>query len=130
MGIQNPIRNLGKIATIQSLPFHLTYLQWVWPAFLIPLLFFAPESPWHLVRHRRLEDAEKSIRRLQRASANIDPKETLATIVYTNNLEEELSVGTSYWDCFTGFELRRTEIACICFAGQGKNYSSAFRSFG
>jgi len=27
-------------------------------------------------------------------------------------------VGTSYWDCFKGFELRRTEIACICFAGQ------------
>ena len=121
MGIQNPIRDPGKITIIRSVPFHLTCLQWVWPAFLIPLLFFAPESPWHLVRHRRLEDAEKSIRRLQRASANIDPKETLATIVYTNNLEEELSVGTSYWDCFTGFELRRTEIACICFAGQGQS---------
>jgi MFS transporter, SP family, general alpha glucoside:H+ symporter len=45
-------------------------------------------------------------------------KQTLANIVYTNNLEEELSVGTSYWDCFTGFERRRTEIACVCFAGQ------------
>lgn len=93
-------------------------IQWVWPAFLFPILLFAPESPWHLVRHRRLDEAEKSLRRLQRASANIDVKQTLATIVYTNNLEEELSVGTSYWDCFTGFELRRTEIACICFAGQ------------
>lgn len=48
----------------------------------------------------------------------------MATIVYTNNLEEELSVGTSYWDCFTGFELRRTEIACICFAGQVLSGSS------
>jgi MFS transporter, SP family, general alpha glucoside:H+ symporter len=85
---------------------------------------FAPESPWHLVRHNRLEDAEKSLRRLQRQSANIDVKETLATIVYTNNLEEELSVGTSYWDCFTGFELRRTEIACMCFAGQVLSGSS------
>lgn len=64
------------------------------------------------------EKAEKSLRRLQRSSVDIDPKKTLAQIVYTNNLEEELSVGTSYWDCFKGFELRRTEIACICFMGQ------------
>ncbi|KIX06250.1 uncharacterized protein Z518_04225 [Rhinocladiella mackenziei CBS 650.93] len=93
-------------------------IQWVWPSFLIPLLCFAPESPWHLVRIQRLEEAEKSLRRLQRASAKIDVKMALASIVHTNNLEEELSVGTSYIDCFTGFELRRTEIACICFAGQ------------
>ena len=115
------------------LSFLLRYLimsQWLWPIFLIPTLAFAPESPWHLVRHGRLEDAEKSIRRIQRGSANIDPKATLATIVYTNNLEEELSVGTSYWDCFTGFELRRTEIACICFAGQVLSGSSfAYVSF-
>lgn len=71
-----------------------------------------------------MDDAEKSLRRLQRASANIDVKETLATIVFTNNLEEELSVGTSYWDCFTGFERRRTEIACLCFAGQVLSGSS------
>ncbi|KAL2672186.1 hypothetical protein Neosp_012887 [[Neocosmospora] mangrovei] len=28
------------------------------------------------------------------------------------------SVGASYWDCFEGFKLRRTEIACMVFAGQ------------
>ena len=92
-------------------------IQWIWPAFLIPILIFSPESPWYLVRQNRLEDAEKSLRRLVRASAGIDVKATLAEIVYTNNLEEELSVGTSYWDCFTGFERRRTEIACVAFAG-------------
>lgn len=48
----------------------------------------------------------------------MDPKRTLATIVYTNNLEEQLSVGTTYWDCFQGFERRRTEIACVVFGGQ------------
>ncbi|MCJ1291369.1 hypothetical protein MMC34_002912 [Xylographa carneopallida] len=93
-------------------------LQWFWPAFLFPILLFMPESPWHLVRKGRLEDAEKSLRRLQRRSANIDPKANLATIVHTNNLEQELSTGTSYWDCFKGTERRRTEIACVCFAGQ------------
>jgi SP family general alpha glucoside:H+ symporter-like MFS transporter len=30
----------------------------------------------------------------------------------------ELSVGTTYWDCFKGFERRRTEIACVVFGGQ------------
>ena len=48
----------------------------------------------------------------------MDAKRTLAEIVYTNNLEEQLSVGTSYYDCFKGFELRRTEIAMVVFGGQ------------
>ena len=93
-------------------------LQWFWPAWIFPILLFAPESPWHLVRHGRLDDAEKSLRRLQRKSAQVDPKQTLASIVHTNKLEKELATGTSYWDCFTGTELRRTEIACMTFAGQ------------
>ncbi|KIW15376.1 hypothetical protein PV08_05422 [Exophiala spinifera] len=94
-------------------------VQWIWPAFLIPLLCFAPESPWHLVRQNRLAEAEASLRRLQRASySRVDVTQTLADIIHTNRLEEKLSVGTSYWDCFRGFELRRTEIACVCFAGQ------------
>ncbi|OAP59148.1 hypothetical protein AYL99_06446 [Fonsecaea erecta] len=100
--------------------------QWIWPAFLIPLLSFAPESPWYLVRKGRLEEAEKSLRRLQSRTAKIDPKDTLADIIHTNNLEQSLQIGTSYTDCFRGFELRRTEIACMCFAGQ--NFSGL--SFG
>lgn len=96
----------------------------MWPVILIPLIWFAPDSPWHEVRHGRYESAERNLCRLQRASAPINPKDTLATIIYTNNLEDELSVGTSYWDCFSGFELRRTEIACMCFAGQVLSGSS------
>jgi len=98
----------------------------MWPVFLVPILFFAPESPWHSVRKGRLEDAEKSLVRLQRKSAPIDPKNTLATIVHTNHLELELASGTSYLDCFRGIERRRTEIACVVFAGQvlsGSNFA-------
>ena len=90
----------------------------MWPVLLFPILLFAPESPWHLVRRGRLEEAERSLRRLQRKSALIDPKQTLATIIHTDNLEQELATGTSYRDCFRGTELRRTEIACMAFAGQ------------
>ncbi|KUJ23245.1 sugar transporter [Mollisia scopiformis] len=93
-------------------------LQWFWPAFLFPALLFMPESPWHLVRTGRLDEAEKSLVRLQAKTASVSPKETLAMIIHTNDLEQELTVGTSYFDCFRGFELRRTEIACIAFAGQ------------
>ncbi|GMK59736.1 hypothetical protein CspeluHIS016_0803420 [Cutaneotrichosporon spelunceum] len=99
-------------------------IQWAWPAFLIPLLSFAPESPWHLVRVGRLDEAEHSLRRLQRSSANVDVKATLATIVHTNKLEEEITAGTSYRDCFRGIERRRTIIACVAFAGQVLSGSS------
>lgn len=93
-------------------------IQWFWPLVLIPTIFFAPESPWHLARQNKLEAAERSLIRLKQPGRGIDPKAALAQIVYTNNLEEQLSVGTSYWDCFKGFERRRTEIACVVFAGQ------------
>lgn len=94
-------------------------LQWVWPVVLIPLIWVSPESPWYLVRMGKLHEAEESLRRLQSPKAtNVDPRKTLSTIIYTNNLEQQLQVGTSYWDCFKGFELRRTEIACVVFAGQ------------
>ena len=93
-------------------------LQWFWPLVLIPTIWFAPESPWHLVRHNRIVEAEMSIRRLQHPDKGIDPQQVLAQIVYTNNLEEQLSVGTTYMDCFKGFERRRTEIAIVVFAGQ------------
>ncbi|KAK7417645.1 hypothetical protein QQX98_004466 [Neonectria punicea] len=93
-------------------------IQWFWPAVLIPIISFAPDSPWHLVRMGREEDAMKSLIRLRPKDTDSELQEALSLIIYTNNLENQLSVGTSYWDCFKGFELRRTEIACVVFAGQ------------
>jgi SP family general alpha glucoside:H+ symporter-like MFS transporter len=100
-------------------------IQWVWPAILFPTLLFAPESPWHLVRKHRYEEAEAVLRRLQSPTSNIDTKQTLAIIVHTNKIEEDLAVGTSYKDCFVGPERRRTEIACLVFAGQVLSGSSS-----
>ncbi|KAF5009982.1 hypothetical protein FDECE_3843 [Fusarium decemcellulare] len=93
-------------------------VQWVWPAILIPILYFAPDTPWHLVRIGRHEAALKSLARLRPEASEEELRDALGLIVYTNDLEQELEVGTSYWDCFKGFELRRTEIACVVFAGQ------------
>lgn len=101
-------------------------LQWAWPVVLIPTLWFAPESPWHLVRIGKLEEAKQSLERLQKSSSphKVSVESTLAEIVHTNNTEIELSSGTSYWDCFKGAERWRTEIACLAFAGQVLSGSS------
>ncbi|KAH7256143.1 general substrate transporter [Fusarium tricinctum] len=93
-------------------------LQWFWPVILVPILCFAPDTPWHLVRIGRPDDALKNLVRLRPAATVEELRDALGLIIYTNNLEEQLSVGTSYWDCFKGFELRRTEIAVVVFAGQ------------
>ncbi|PVH68565.1 MFS general substrate transporter [Cadophora sp. DSE1049] len=63
-------------------------LQWFWPIFLVPAIYTAPKSPWFLS-----------------SSSRQDPHNTLAAIIYTNNLEQQLS------------------IACLVFAGQLQKYS-------
>jgi SP family general alpha glucoside:H+ symporter-like MFS transporter len=102
-----------------ELAFRLPFaLQWAWPVLLIPILWFAPESPWHLVRKNRIDEAKNSLDRLRSKNTEITTDQALHYIAYTNQLEESFKVGTSYRACFKGTELRRTEIACIVFAGQ------------
>lgn len=96
-----------------SLPFA---LQWVWVAVILPGLFFVPESPWWLVRQGRRDEAERSLRRL--ASEKVDVVATLAMIEETDRLEMELEAGSTYWDCFRGVNLRRTEISCGVYCTQ------------
>ena len=51
---------------------------------------------------------------------------------HTNDLEKEMSSGTSYLDCFRGVNRRRTEIVCMLFLSQNlagntfSNYSTYF----
>jgi SP family general alpha glucoside:H+ symporter-like MFS transporter len=93
-------------------------IQWVWPIPLFVVLAFAPESPWHLIRANKLEEAEKSIIRLGSAAQKENAKAAVAMMVHTNELERDIDEGTSYWDCFKGVDRRRTEIACMVFAAQ------------
>lgn len=39
-------------------------------------------------------------------------------MVYTDEMEKEVSEGTTYWDCFRGIDLRRTEIVCFIWLAQ------------
>jgi SP family general alpha glucoside:H+ symporter-like MFS transporter len=93
-------------------------IQWVWPVPLFIVFFFAPESPWHYVRKGDHETAEKVIVRLSSKSQAPLAKQKLAMMIHTNELEKSLDANTSYWQCFKGIDLRRTEIACMAFAAQ------------
>ena len=79
-------------------------LQWMWPVPLIIGVALAPESPWWLVRKGRLEDAKKSLLRLTSLDreTDFDADETVAMMVHTTALEEQITKGASYWDCFRG----------------------------
>ncbi|KAJ5972119.1 Major facilitator superfamily domain general substrate transporter [Penicillium vulpinum] len=109
-------------------------LQWMWPVPLFIAIYLAPESPWWLVRKNRDEDAKKALLRLTNADrvADFNADETIAMIRHTTNLEEKLSTGASYFDCFKGTNLRRTEIVCLVWSIQNlsgnsfSNYSTYF----
>ncbi len=95
-------------------------VQWIWPVPLFFILWFAPDSPWWLVRQGRFKDAEHALSRLSEFNDedNIHIKQNLDMIIYTNQREKDISAGSSYFDCFKGTDLRRTEIACLTWTTQ------------
>ncbi|TKX19000.1 sugar transporter-like protein 41 [Elsinoe australis] len=109
-------------------------LQWMWPVPLLIGIYFAPESPWWLVRHEKLDQAKKALERLTSKDKTTDfnADEAVAMMVHTNALENEITAGASYLDCFKGTDLRRTEIVCMVWAIQNlsgnsfSNYSTYF----
>lgn len=93
-------------------------IQWIWPPFLLVAACLMPESPWWLVRQGRTDDAEKVMLRLMTPHEHHNARPMVSMMVHTNEIEKEITEGTSYFDCFRGFDLRRTEIACVAFVGQ------------
>ena len=89
-------------------------IQWIWPVPLFIGMIFCPESPWWLLRQGRLEEADRSLKRL---SVNTDTKQTIAMMIRTDEMERRTENG-SYADCFKGADLRRTEIAVCTWAIQ------------
>lgn len=93
-------------------------LQWMWPVPLIIGISFAPDSPWWLVRRSRYQEAREALQRLTSAASEEELDQTIAMMRHTDDMEREVSAGTSYSDCFKGVDLRRTEITCLTWACQ------------
>lgn len=95
-------------------------LQWIWPVPLFLVGYFAPESPWYLVRQERYEEAEKSLIRLAGPGHYTDlrMRQQIAMMKTTNEREKLNAKKANYIDCFRGSNWRRTELACCVFAIQ------------
>ncbi|CAK7233306.1 hypothetical protein SBRCBS47491_008563 [Sporothrix bragantina] len=102
-------------------------IQWVWPVFILSLLYWAPESPWWLIRQNRLDDAKLALDRLSNRESRQNNYNVLAMMVKTDVYERELEVGVTYKDCFKGPNLRRLEISSALFIIQ--NFSGNAAAF-
>lgn len=71
-------------------------IQWVWPVPLFIMAWFAPDSPWWLVRKGRLAEAEKSLVRLSSGLSAAEIRLKLALMVHTDNLEKAMKTESSY----------------------------------
>lgn len=80
------------------------------------LIFFAPESPWWLIRRGRKAEALRSIERL--GDKGERSHKTLAMIERTVQLEAEMGGSPTLLDLIKGTDLRRTAIICMMYASQ------------
>jgi hypothetical protein len=92
-------------------------LQWMWIPPLFLVAWFAPESPWYLIRRGKVDEAEKSLRRLARPGHYTEQtmRETLALMKHTNEMEKMEAKNASYADCFRGENKRRTMIVSMAW---------------
>jgi SP family general alpha glucoside:H+ symporter-like MFS transporter len=116
-------------------------LTWIFPIPIIIAALLAPESPWWLIRKKRIPEARKAIEKTTSGRAkNTDYDIDKHLILMQQTNEEEMKHGGSgkdgasmtYLDCFKGGNLRRTEIACCVWGAQNlvgpalMNYSTYF----
>ena len=82
---------------------------------LLAGLPFAPESPYWLIRKGRKADARAALIKLTSAENRPDIDQVLLGIEQTDLLEQELESSTTYYDCFKGVNLVRTEISVMVY---------------
>ncbi|KAG9671051.1 putative sugar transporter, partial [Aureobasidium melanogenum] len=112
----------GLVARTDQWSYRIPFaVQWAWPVPLMIACFFAPESPWYMVRNNRLDEAQHILKRISTNTNEDEIKGTLAMMVHTVEIETQLdneASQTSYFQCFKGTDRRRTEICCMTFMGQ------------
>ena len=94
-------------------------IQWSWCLIFFAFIYWAPESPYWLVRKDRDEEAFCILRDLSKADdPEQDARERLQLITQTNRMEKELNCSASFMECFRGANLRRTEICAVAYTIQ------------
>ncbi|KAF3391741.1 Maltose permease MAL31 [Penicillium rolfsii] len=94
-------------------------VQWVWPVPIIIGVIFAPESPWWLVRHGKIDEAKRSLASLSSpGDSDYDTDDAVSLMIITNAHEKLIRNGVTYWDCLKGVDRRRTEIVCCVWMCQ------------
>ena len=94
----------------------------MWPIILIPAIYFAPESPWWLVRRGRYAEAKEIVQRLtSRQNVSFDVDKNVALMVATTEHERSVKAQTSYAACFSSTNRRRTIIAIGIYVIQNAN---------
>jgi SP family general alpha glucoside:H+ symporter-like MFS transporter len=81
------------------------------------LIFFAPESPWWLIRRGRKAEAQRSIERLGSKTPEAT-QQTLAMMERTVEIEASMGGSPTLLDLLKGTDLRRTIITCLMYASQ------------
>lgn len=131
----------GVLKAMESRTDRLAYkipfaLQWMWPMPILIGLYFAPESPWFLIKRNRFEEAKvATIRLLNKTTDNENLEETaeqrLNFMRLTIELEENNNKHSSYKACFKGVNLRRTEITVMAWLMQNEcgNALMAYSSY-
>lgn len=94
-------------------------VQWIWPAIVLSLIQFAPESPYWLVRHGQLDQARLTLKKLSTKHESDESIEQRLTFIrQTDSLEQEMEHASSYLDIFRGSNNRRTEICTMVYCIQ------------
>lgn len=108
-------------------------IQWIWPIPIAIGVYFAPESPWWLVKTGKYKEAKHSLMRLLTENEHLPNKEFMADamvdkIRMTIQEEKSLTEGISYLDCFKKTNLRRTRVTCMTWLVQNIT-GSAFMGY-
>jgi SP family general alpha glucoside:H+ symporter-like MFS transporter len=84
--------------------------QWAFAAWAVVASVIIPESPLHLLKKAKIEQARKSYARLYHADTAEAGLQTLQATLEQESSFEEVFDATTYWDCFKGINWRRTRI--------------------
>ncbi|KAG7759410.1 hypothetical protein KL911_000547 [Ogataea haglerorum] len=93
-------------------------LQWVWPIPLALVTYFAPESPWWLIRRGRPEEAKQTLLKLRNEDESEEVENEVAMMIHSDLRNQNDERNYSYKDCFRGTNLRRTEIVVMVWMAQ------------